>query len=71
MGWIRSTILSSLPGVAHGFADRNADGNPAGFFGFSGIARLNQVHGNGVFILRNGGGIGAGKISDGDAIVTS
>ena len=71
MGWIRSTILSRLPGVAHGFADRNADGNPAGFFGFSGIARLNQVHGNGVFMLRDGSGIGAAKVSDGDAIVTS
>lgn len=71
MGWTRSTILSRLPGVAHGFADRNADGNPAGFFGFSGIARLNQVHGNGVFMLRDGGSIGAGKVSDGDAIVTS
>ncbi len=71
MGWIRSTILSRLPGVAHGFADRNADGNLAEFFGFSGIARLNQVHGNGVFMLRDGTGTAAGKVSDGDAIVTS
>jgi YfiH family protein len=74
MGWIKSTILSSLPGVEHGFADRDADGNPsdvAEFFGFSGMARLNQIHGNGVIVLRDGTGIGEGKVSDGDAIVTS
>ncbi len=74
MGWTKSTILSSLPGVAHGFADRDAVGDPsdvAELFGFSGMARLNQLHGNGVFILRDGAGIGEGKVSDGDAIVTS
>jgi YfiH family protein len=74
MGWIKSNILSSLPGVAHGFADRNADGSPAGVaesFGFSGIVRLNQVHGNDVFVLRDGSAVGRGGVSDGDAIVTS
>jgi hypothetical protein len=75
MGWIKSKLLSSLPGVAHGFADRDADGNPsevAVFFGFSGLARLNQVHGNGVFVLRDKAVLGQpGKVSDGDAIVTS
>ena len=71
MGWINSTILSSLPGVAHGFADRNAGGNPESLFGFSGIARLNQVHGNGVFVLRNRAVVRAAKVSDGDAIITS
>jgi hypothetical protein len=74
MGWIKSTILSSLPGVEHGFADRDAYGNPsdvAELFGFSGMARLNQIHGNGVFVLRDGAGIGEGKVSDGDAIITS
>jgi hypothetical protein len=74
MGWIRSKLLSSLPGVAHGFADRTVGGNPlevAGFFGFYGLARLNQVHGNGVFVLRDKAAPGPGKVSDGDAIVTS
>lgn len=74
MGWIKSKILSSLPGVAHGFADRNADTSPAGVaesFGFSGVARLNQVHGKDVFVLRDKPAAGGGKVSDGDAIITS
>jgi len=74
MGWIKSRILSSLPGVAHGFGDRNVNGNPAEvaeFFGFSGIARLNQVHGDGVFVLGDGDGLGEARVSDGDAVVTS
>ncbi|MEW6145078.1 MAG: peptidoglycan editing factor PgeF [Thermodesulfobacteriota bacterium] len=74
MGWIKSKLLSSLPGVAHGFADRDADGNPsevAGYFGFSGLATLNQVHGKGVFVLRDKAALGLAKVSEGDAIVTS
>jgi YfiH family protein len=74
MGWIKSNILSSLPGVAHGFADRNADGSPAGVaesFGFSGIARLNQVHGNDVFVLKDRSAVGGDRVADGDAIITS
>lgn len=71
MGWIKSTILSSLPGVAHGFADRDPGLNPEGVFGFTGIARLNQVHGNQVFVLGERIGIGGGRVADGDAIVTS
>lgn len=74
MGWIKSDLLSSLPGVAHGFADRNADMSPEGVaesFGFSGIARLNQVHGKDVFVLRDASAPGGGCVPDGDAIVTS
>jgi purine-nucleoside/S-methyl-5'-thioadenosine phosphorylase / adenosine deaminase len=74
MGWIKSNILSSFPGVAHGFADRNTDGSPAGVaesFGFSGIARLNQVHGNDVFVLKDRSAVGGDRIADGDAIITS
>ncbi len=71
MGWIKSTILSSLPGVEHGFADRDPDLNPEGVFGFKGIARLNQVHGNQVFVLGERIGIEVGRVADGDAIVTS
>ena len=67
-------MLSSLPGVAHGFADRNADASPAGVaesYGFSGVARLNQVHGKDVFVLRDKPAAEAGRVSDGDAIITS
>lgn len=74
MGWIKSKLLSSLPGVAHGFGDRTVGADPsevAGSFGLSGIARLNQVHGNGVFVLREGDVRGRGVVSEGDAIVTS
>ena len=74
MAWIRSKILSFVPGVAHGFADRDANGDAieiAGLFGFSGFARLNQVHGNGVFVLSERVGTGVGKVSDGDAVLTS
>ena len=74
MGWIKSNILSSVPGVEHGFADRNADLSPDGIsknFGFSSIVRLNQVHGKDVFILRDPSQAEAGGASDGDAIITS
>lgn len=72
MGWIKSKILSSLPGVVHGFADRGVKGDPAeiaGYFGLSGIGRLNQVHGRDVFVLKDKA-VGGGRLSDGDAIVT-
>lgn len=74
MGWIKSDLLSSLPGVAHGFADRNADMSPEAVtesFGFSGIARLNQVHGKDVFVLGDSSGAAGRTLPDADAIVTS
>lgn len=67
-------MLSSVPGVTHGFADRDVSGTAveiAALFGFSGLARLNQVHGNEVFVLGERVGIGGGKVSDGDAVITS
>lgn len=74
MGWIKSDLLSSLPGVGHGFADRYADTSSEGVaesFGFSGIARLNQVHGKDVFMLRDSSGAAGRSLPDADAIVTS
>ncbi|HVY55979.1 MAG TPA: peptidoglycan editing factor PgeF [Thermodesulfobacteriota bacterium] len=74
MGWIKSETLSELKGVSHGFSDRNADLSPGGIkeaFGFSRIARLNQVHGKDVFVLRDRPEAGEGRVSDADAIITS
>lgn len=48
MSWIKSRILSSIPGVVHGFGQRGS-GSPddiSGAFGLKKIARLKQVHGN-------------------------
>jgi purine-nucleoside/S-methyl-5'-thioadenosine phosphorylase / adenosine deaminase len=74
MGWIKSTILSSVPGLVHGFGDRSVSSDPAGiaaYFGLSGIARLNQVHGRDVFLLLDEALNGGGKLADADAIVTA
>jgi purine-nucleoside/S-methyl-5'-thioadenosine phosphorylase / adenosine deaminase len=72
MGWIKSKILSSVPGLVHGFGDRSIGSDPegiAGYFGFSGIARLNQVHGSDVFLLKDNTLHGK-RLADADAIVT-
>lgn len=73
MGWIKSSILSSVPGLVHGFGDRNVSSDPAviaGHFGLSGIARLNQVHGRDVFLFRDGV-LSSGRLADADAVVTA
>ena len=48
MSWIKSRILSSIPGVVHGFGQRDSGGTEriAGSFGLRKVARLKQVHGS-------------------------
>ncbi|HML95528.1 MAG TPA: peptidoglycan editing factor PgeF [Thermodesulfobacteriota bacterium] len=48
MSWIKSRILSSIPGVVHGFGHRDSGGTEriAGAFGLKKVARLKQVHGS-------------------------
>lgn len=48
MSWIKSRILSTIPGVVHGFGRRDSGDTEriAGAFGLRKVARLNQVHGN-------------------------
>ena len=48
MSWIKSRILSSIPGVVHGFGQRDSGGTEriAGAFGLRKVARLKQVHGS-------------------------
>lgn len=66
-------MLSSVPGVAHGFSDRNASGEVAAIeavFGFArGIARMRQVHGSDVIVVENGGSLSR-ELPEGDALVT-
>jgi len=47
MSWIKSRILSSIPGVVHGFGRRDSGDTEriAGAFGLKRVARLKQVHG--------------------------
>lgn len=57
MSWTESKILSSLPGVVHGFADRTVNVNIsdiAKLFGLGGgIARLTQVHSGDITVVRH------------------
>lgn len=72
MGWIKSKILSSVPGLVHGFGDRHVSRDTAGaavHFGLSGIARLNQVHGRDVFLLTDDAP-SRGRRADADAVLT-
>ena len=48
MSWIKSRILSSIPGVVHGFGQRDSGGTEriAEAFGLRKVARLKQVHGS-------------------------
>lgn len=56
MSWTQSKILSTLPGVVHGFADRTVNGDTtdiAMMFGIpGGIARLTQVHSGDIIVVR-------------------
>ena len=72
MNWTKSNILSTVPGVVHGFADRTLSGeasNLAGSLGLSGgIARLRQIHSSDVKVINEHSG--RGECMTGDALVT-
>lgn len=74
MTWINSKLLSTVPGVAHGFSDRSEKGEMSAIearFGFSlGIARMKQVHGSNVIIAEKGT-FHAPELPEGDALVTA
>ncbi len=74
MGWINSKLLSSIPGIAHGFSDRSVSEGVSELelrFGFSlGIARLKQVHGSDVIVVEKGAGH-VSELPEGDALVTT
>lgn len=74
MALIKSKLLSSVPGVAHGFSDRSASGEVAAIeagFGFSrGIARMRQVHGGDVIVVEKGTSREP-ELPEGDAVVTA
>lgn len=73
MAWIESKLLSSVPGVAHGFSDRSTSGEVAAIearFGFArGIARMRQVHGSDVIVVEKGASR-APELPEGDALIT-
>ncbi len=73
MSWTESRILSSLPGVVHGFGDRTVKGDIseiAKLFGLSGgIARLRQVHSSNIIVVGRDMADAANQ-PEGDALVT-
>jgi YfiH family protein len=72
MSWIKSRILSSIPGVVHGFGQRDSGGRDgiAGVFGLRKVARLKQVHGNGI-VFTDDEGIFESPPPEGDGLINS
>lgn len=73
MGFLRSELLSSIPGIVHGFGDSAAAGDPgeiAAEFGLRGIYRLKQVHGNRVIFADEIRAAGE-DVAEGDALLTA
>lgn len=72
MSWIKSRILSSIPGVVHGFGRRDSGGAEriAGAFGLKKVARLKQVHGNRI-IFTDDEGIFEAPDPEGDGLINT
>ena len=72
MSWIKSRILSSIPGVVHGFGQRDSGDTEtiAGAFGLKKVARLKQVHGNRI-IFTDDEDIFEASESEGDGLINA
>ncbi|MEQ9619252.1 MAG: peptidoglycan editing factor PgeF [Deltaproteobacteria bacterium] len=72
MNWTKSSILSTVPGIVHGFADRTvkgAESDLAVSLGLSGgITRLRQIHSSEVKVINDNSV--AEAYMTGDALVT-